>query len=172
MQDELQTRLARIEDRLAIYELLARHALTVDAAMRDAIEAIWDQEGSFDYGPLAAGPMSIPDMVDGLTGDEHRAAAEQGMAHLAALPSVTIDGDDATATSYLQLLVPRSGEDPLALPNHGRSTGYVAFRVSVSHWTLRRGPDGWRIRDRVMRAVGTSEARAIVAAAGSAMAAA
>lgn len=164
MHEELEIRLARVEDRLAIQELLARHALTVDAAMRGAIEAIWDNAGSFDYGPLAAGPMSIPDMVTGLTGPDHRAAAEHGMAHLAALPSITIDGDEATATSYLQLLVPRPAGEPLELPNHGRSPGYLAFRVSVSEWRFTRRADGWRIKDRVMRAVGTEEARALVAA--------
>ena len=86
-----------------------------------------------------------------------------GLAHFAGLPRIELNGDEAVATSYLQILTPHPTAEPHEVPNHGVSKGYRIHRVGVNRWELVRTRDGWKIKKRSMRSLdGTEPAREIL----------
>jgi hypothetical protein len=78
----IEERLAAVEDRLAICDLIARHALAVDTGNGAAATALLPPDGTFDRGApfaLLAGAAHAGAAVATL---EHRLAIEGGLAHL------------------------------------------------------------------------------------------
>jgi len=97
-----------------------------------------------DYGGLGLTPA-------------HQAAIAGGLAHLAALPQINLDGDRAVVTSYLQILTPHPTAEPHEVPNHGVSKGFRIHRVAANCWELERTTAGWKIRRRTVRTIDGSE---------------
>jgi SnoaL-like domain len=94
---------------------------------------------------------------------EHLAAVAGGLCHFAGLPRVELDGDSATATSYLQIITPHQGAAPMAVPGHGSSCGFRIHRVGANRWELKRTKDGWKVTRRTLRPLdGTDGARALL----------
>ena len=87
----------------------------------------------------------------------HQAAIAGGIAHFTGLPHVAISGDSAIVTSYLQVIVPQTQGDPVAVPNHGSSKGFRIHRVTANRWELLRTPQGWKIKQRTLRQLDGSE---------------
>jgi hypothetical protein len=156
----VEERLREVEDRLAIYNLIAAHPPSADTAASEFIAASWTEDGVFDRQlATSSGRAAIAQEV---LGEPHQAAIAGGIAHFAGLPHVAIDGDTAVVTSYLQIIVPDTEAASVAVPGHGASQGFRLHRVSANRWELARGPHGWRIKRRTLRPIGTAAARQLL----------
>jgi SnoaL-like domain len=151
----IEERLRMVEDRLEIYNLIASHPPSADTGGSDHISASWADDGVFDRGEDATrGRSAIAEQV---LSPAHQAAIAGGIAHFTGLPHVAISGDTAIVTSYLQVIVPQTQGDPVAVPNHGSSKGFRIHRVTANRWELLRTPQGWKIKQRTLRQLDGSE---------------
>ena len=157
LQLSLERRLRVIEDRLAIYNLIAGHPPSADIGASAYAEAVYTEDGVFDRGPGLAGATGNKVMGALLESPGHRAAIAGGLAHFTGLPHVTVDGDQAVVISYLQILTPNKSGEEVEVPNHGASRGYHIHRVVTNRWDLVRTPAGWKIKRRTLRLVDGSE---------------
>ncbi len=157
----LEERLRAIEDRLEIYNLIASHPPSADTGGGDHISGSWSEEGVFDRGDdVTRGRAAIAQQV---LSPAHQAAIAGGLAHFTGLPHVTITGDTAIVTSYLQVIVPQTQGDAVEVPNHGRSKGFRIHRITANRWELVRTQQGWKFKRRTLRQLDGSEpARAIL----------
>lgn len=161
-QSALEQRLQAIEDRLAIYNLIAGHPPSADTGADYYARAAYARDGVFDRGPHPGG-NGRDEIAAGLRAPAHQAAIAGGLAHFAGLPYVWIDGDTATVTSYLQILTPDVDGAPVELPNHGVSKGFRIHRVAANRWDLIRTAEGWKIQRRTLRPLdGTDGGRDIL----------
>lgn len=145
----LERRVADLEDRLAIMQLIASYGPAVDSMDRAAIAGMWTEAGSYDYGgPPLHGRDGVADLVDL---DTHRAYVEAGASHLLSAPRIALQGDRAVAVNYSQVFVKDD-----ALPGGG----WRADRTCANRWELVRTPDGWQVESRINRLLdGTQDAR-------------
>lgn len=148
--ETLEDRITKIEDRLEIYNLIAAHPPSADTGADYFASTVYLEDGVFDRGDLhgAVGNKAIGAFM--LT-PGHQQAIQGGLAHFCGLPHIILDGDDAYVTSYLQLISPDSKGEERELVNHGVSTGFRIHRVLANRWTLKRTPEGWRIKSRQLR---------------------
>ena len=162
MNDSLEDRVRAVEDKLAIFHLIASHPPAADTGTdryyRDAFAA--DGEMDLGGGKGARGNATIGALVKT---PEHQAAIAGGLCHFAGLPRVEVDGDSAVAISYLQIITPDRQAAPREVPGHGSTTGFRIRRVGANRWELRRGKDGWKVVRRTLRALdGTDDAQALL----------
>jgi SnoaL-like protein len=152
----IEDRIRAIEDRLEIYNLIASHPPSSDTGAQSYIQSIFLDDAELDLGggKSATGKGPISDIVKRPT---HTEAIKAGLAHFAGLPHVTIDGDRAVVTSYLQILAPHPTDDEIEVPGHGVSRGYRIHRVGANRWELVRTPLGWKIKRRIYRTLDGSE---------------
>ena len=146
----LEDRLRAIEDRLAIYNLLAAHPLSADTGEADFIDSIYMQDFVFDRGAGLSGARSRDNMVALVESDAHHTAIAGGLAHFGNLPLVELRGDTAVATSYLALITPDENGEERELANHGTSTGFRVHRVVANRWSLVREDSRWSIASRTV----------------------
>src|SRR5207244_4720389 len=159
----LEDRIRAIEDRLEIYNLIASHPPSADTAGRDHVAASWVEDGVFDRGENLSSPCGRDTIASHVLSEGHQVAIAGGLAHFTGLPHVAIDGDTAVVTSYLQILVPQTQGDPVAVPNHGSSRGFRVHRMTANRWELVRTAAGWKITRRSLRQLaGYWQARTIV----------
>jgi hypothetical protein len=159
----LEERVGEIEDRLAIYNLIASHPPSADTGNSAYTASVWTEDGVFDRGADFPRPTGRAAIAGGSSNPEHHRAIEQGIAHFAGLPYVRIDGDSAVAISYLQILVPDRVGPVFDVPNHGASRGFHVHRVSANRWEFVRTAEGWRIKSRTLRPLdGSAPAREIL----------
>jgi hypothetical protein len=152
----IEDRIRAIEDRLEIYNLIASHPPSADTGADYYTRAVYVDDGELDLGPNKA--TAGKDTIAGVTRTpEHQAAIAGGLAHLAALPHINLDGDRAVVTSYLQILTPHPTAKPHEVPNHGVSNGFRIHRVAANRWELERTSSGWKIRRRTVRTIDGSE---------------
>ena len=146
----LEDRIRAIEDRLEIYNLIASHPPSADTGADYYSRAIYVDDGEIDLaaGKGARGNQAIAALVKE---PGHQKAINEGLAHFASLPHITIDGDTASVVSYLQILAPHPNGAPIEVPNHGVSTGFRVHRVGANRWELVRTSAGWRIKRRTLR---------------------
>lgn len=152
----LEDRLRAIEDRLAIYHLIASHPPSADTAADYYTEKVYLEDGVFDRGEGLSGAVGAHEIGAITQTPEHRQAIAAGIAHFAGLPIIDIDGDRAVVTSYLQLLYPDASGENRELPNHGFSRGYRVHRVVANRWELARTSEGWKIKRRTLRPLDSS----------------
>ena len=122
-----------VRDRIEIDDLLTRYATAIDTGDYDLLDAVFTADADCDY-----------EVVGGFRGD--RAAFKAWLAevmgffdfhqHYVVNRAVDLDGDSATAVSYLYNPCRLAGGDRV-LEEGGRY-----------HDTLLRTPDGWRITAR------------------------
>ena len=153
----VEERIRAIEDRLEIYNLIASHPPSADTAGNDHITRSWVEDGVFDRGENLSSPRGRDSIANQVLSADHQAAIERGLAHFTSLPHVEIEGDMATVTSYLQILVPQTQGDPVDVPNHGSSKGFRVHRMTANRWELVRTPQGWKIKRRTLRQLDGSE---------------
>ena len=162
MSESLEARMRAVEDKLAIFHLIASHPPAADTGTdryyRDAFAA--DGEMDLGGGKGARGNDTIGALVKT---PEHAAAIAGGLCHFAGLPRVEIDGDNAVAISYLQIITPDRQAPPREVSGHGSTTGFRIHRVGANRWELRRGQDGWKVVRRTLRPLdGTDDAQALL----------
>ena len=158
----LEERLQEVEDRLEIINLIAAHPPGTDSGASQFTASYWIEDGEFDRGAGLSGLKGKAAMASGPT-PAFREAMRQGIAHFAGLPHIALDGDKATVTCYLQIVMPNSQGEPVELSSHGTSKGFRIHRMTVSRWDLVRTEDGWRIARRRLRLLDSSdEGRALL----------
>src|ERR1700739_1028852 len=157
LPSSLERRIRAIEDRLAIYNLIAGHPPSADTGAAGYAEAVYAEDGVFDRGASPSGAVGNKAIAASLKSEGHQAAIAGGLAHFTGLPHIAIDGDSAVVTSYLQILTPNKIGESIEVPNHGASRGYHIHRVVTNRWELARTPDGWKIKRRTLRLVDGSE---------------
>jgi hypothetical protein len=153
----LEARLRAVEDRLAIYNLIAGHPPSADTGADDYAATVYAEDGVFDRGEGLLGATGREAIAAILVHPDHQAAIRGGIAHFAGLPHVLLDGDRAVVTSYLQIIVPESEGEAREVPNHGASKGFRIHRVVANRWELKRSPEGWQIARRTLRPLDGSE---------------
>lgn len=132
--DALLARLQRVEDQLAIYQVISAYGPCADSCDMDALARACAADACYELGDIgtAQGWEAVRALFDA---PFHQALVRGGSAHIASLPHVHIDGDRAVATHYTQLMAHRDG-------------AYTCVRLSVHRWELERGPQGWVMKHR------------------------
>ena len=158
----LEDRIRAIEDRLEIYNLIASHPPSADTGADYYTRAAYAENGELDLGRGKA--MAGNEAIAAVTKTPaHQAAIAGGLAHFAGLPRIELDGDRATAISYLQILTPHPTAEPREVPNHGVTKGFRIHRVGANRWDLVRTASGWKIKRRTLRPLdGTEPARELL----------
>lgn len=140
---ELERRLRRAEDQLAIQNLLMRYGPLVDSATAEPAAALWVEGGGYNFTLPDGGTkrLEAPGEIAGMYGwPGHLDLVNTGCAHLTAPPAITVDEDEAQAVGYSVVLL-KEGER------------WFVWRAAVNHWTLKRTDSGWRIVERFNRAL-------------------
>jgi len=161
-QSSLEQRLRLVEDKLAILHLIASHPPAADTGDESYYRNAFATDGRVDLGggKGAAGNDAIGAIV---AKPEHRAAIAGGLCHFAGLPRIEINGDTATAISYLQIITPNHGAAPVEVSGHGSTSGFRIHRAGVNRWDLVRTADGWKVKRRMLRPLdGSPDARELL----------
>ena len=130
----LEERILAIEDRLAIYDLIASYGPAADAGAVEQTVALWTDDGVYDIDGVGH-YRGAEELASCFTSDLHQDYIHRGSAHVMSLPKVRVDGDQAMAINYATLLI-RDGD-------HFRVQRSVASR-----WELVRTPGGWKVQAR------------------------
>lgn len=138
--EEVETRLRRVEDELAIRNLILSYGPAADAGLAEAAASAWVPDGTYDWNPSAPPFQGRDDIAAMLRSDAHRHLVETGVAHVAGPPLIELDGDRATALGYTMVL----RRDTEA----GR---FFLWRVSAARWELERRDGSWLVRERTHR---------------------
>ena len=158
----IEDRLRAVEDKLEILNLIASHPPAADTGADYYTKWSFTEDGVIDLGG-GKGATGNEKIAAGQQSPGHLAAIAGGLAHFAGLPRIELNGDEAVATSYLQILTPHPTAEPHEVPNHGVAKGFRIHRVGVNRWELVRTRDGWKIKKRSMRSLdGTEPAREIL----------
>lgn len=148
---ELERRLQRAEDQLAIQNLLMSYGPLVDSATAGPAGELWVEGGGYNFTLPDGGTKRLvaPEEVSGMYAwPGHLDLVNTGCAHLTATPKITVDGDTAQAVGY-SVVILKEGER------------WFLWRAAVNHWTLERTGEGWRIVERFNRALdGSPESHA------------
>jgi ketosteroid isomerase-like protein len=133
---DLEERVQRLEDQLAIYQVVCSYGYAADGCNAEVLGEIYAEDGVYQVNDSSTyvGRGAVQGIVDS---PGHLALVSGGAAHMSTLPFVVIDGDRAVATCHT--MVPRRAAD----------ASYVIARLSASRIELERGADGrWRITHR------------------------
>lgn len=147
---DLESRLRIVEDRLAIYELIASYGPAVDSGDSRGASELWSKGGSYDVGGMGVttGREAIEALFEGAT---HQTLIANGAGHMLSSPMIAIDGDQATAINYSCMFTKTDA-------------GFLAARVAANHWRLERADGRWRVTKRINRLLdGSQEARDLLA---------
>jgi hypothetical protein len=148
---ELEQRVRRVEDELAIVRLLATYGPAVDAGDADTAAGLWAEDGEYDVEGWHM--RSRADVAEMVQSPAHQGLIRSGATHFLGPVRVDIDGDEAVAVC--ESILVRYTED----------SGYRVWRAGANHVVLRRTATGWRIVKRVARPLdGSAEARDLLAA--------
>jgi hypothetical protein len=160
---ELKRRLREVEDRLSIYQLVASYGPTLDGGMVPEAGQFWTEDGWDDVRVPNAGPDGLHGRtaIDGIA----RICRETnyGVAHIAQLPVVTVDGDRATVIGHTNAYLQEEGEfyrDGIGNPQ----PAFQAILVASARWDLVRIDGNWRVQRRTTRILdGSDESKDVFA---------
>lgn len=145
--DELEARLTRVEDELAIRRVILAYGPAADAALSTLAASRWLEDGLYDWDADGA-PHEGRAAVDAMLQTEgHLGLVGAGVAHFAGPPLIELDGDTATALTY-SLIMRR---DPA-------NEAFYLWRVSAAKWDLERTGASWKVRRRTNRLLDESGA--------------
>ena len=145
---DLERRLVRVEDELAITRMIASYGPLVDAGEAQAVASLWAEDGSYD---VEGWQMRSREDVEAMVRSEgHQHLIAGGCAHFLGPAYVQVEGDEAVAVFESVLVRHRDGE-------------FSVRRAGANQVRLRRSkqdPRRWEIVERTTRALtGTQEAR-------------
>ncbi len=131
--EALERRLQDVEDRLAIYQLLATYGPAVDSLAHETIEAMWAVDGTYQISDSFYGSArAVSDMLDE---PRHQGYVNAGCGHVMSLPHLTIEGDTAVATGYARIHLTEGDNIKIQ-------------RMSATRWELVRTAAGWQVKRR------------------------
>lgn len=147
----LESRLQELEDRAAIFQLMATYGPAVDTCNLEAVADLWTEDGIYDTdGYRFIGSADVGSVT---RDDLHLQVVAQGAAHMIGMPHLTISGNTAVATGYSQVCL-----------NEGDH--HSVWRTSANRWEFLRTGSGWKVTNRInRRLVGSEESRAVLAGA-------
>jgi hypothetical protein len=126
---------AELADRLAILELTARLALTIDARDWDGFQQVFTDPVYSDRTSLFGGDPQTSTPAELVGGLRYALGGLDTTHHLISCQSITLNGDEATSAANMQ------GIHVLA-----NSSGGSDWTVAGRHdYKLKRTADGWRI---------------------------
>ncbi|WP_347955487.1 nuclear transport factor 2 family protein [Gordonia aichiensis] len=146
---DLAARVAYLEDKQAIVDLMTSYGPAIDAGCADADARVWTADGVYDVDTgVMRGHEQITAMVRGRM---HQGFIAQGCAHILEPGQVRIDGDTAVATGKSMLIL--HDDD-----------GFTVARATANRWELIRTDEGWKCTRRVGRVLDSRpEARELLA---------
>jgi SnoaL-like domain len=129
--ESLEKRIRRIEDQLAIYQLISAYGAFADSSSLESMQALFHTDAEMVIGGHGAlkGHAGI---AEAMHGPYHQMLTKNGSGHTASLPYVVIEGDRASATLYNILFRNRDGE-------------FIVERVAAGRWEFIRSLAGWKI---------------------------
>lgn len=151
----LAQRLQRVEDMLAIYELISSYGPAVDSDCCEEAAKLWTEDGRYEIPGIGHcnGRREIQQLFEG---EMHQALIMGGAAHVLSMPHVRLDGDTAVATHYAQVFVPQKGKEG--------NGAFGIYRTVATRWELVRTDGGWKCKRRINHLLdGRSEARELLA---------
>ena len=147
---ELEGRIRLLEDRAAIFQLMATYGPAIDTCDSDSVAGLWAEDGIYDtdgyrfVGDKQVGSLAVL--------EEHKAVVRNGAAHVVGMPHLVIDGDHAVATGYSRVYL-------------NKGDHHEVMRASSNRWEFLRTERGWRVTHRVNRRLtGTEESLALLSA--------
>lgn len=140
----LESRLAELEDREAIRNLIARYGPLADTGNAAAIAAMWREDGVYEIGGY--GEHAGHDAIAALfTTSTHLELMRGGCAHILGPPHISIDGTQAVAVGHSCVF-------------RHTGSGFEAWRVSANRWELAKADGIWQLSHRSNRPLDGSEA--------------
>jgi len=159
---ELSARLQKVEDELAVRNLMVRYGLAVDGGDSAAAESLFTKDSIYDVAAPDTGMEAERGEARAsyiMEGPDDIAAMVEGPGHQSLLPNsahtlgpdeVWIEGDIAYATGYSRLYLKEGDE-------------FRLLRLSINSWTFKKQIDGrWLIHRRATRPRGGAEAHQIL----------
>ena len=146
---DLAARIALLEDREAIRELIARYGPLADAGDCAGAAALWTDDGVYEVGGFGSytGRAAIQALLEG---EGHQSLIHGGAAHVLSPPVIDLDGDRATARTY-SVVFRKSGDN------------WEAHRASANMWHLVRVAGEWKVARRVNQLLdGSADARTLI----------
>jgi len=145
----LETRVAELEDELAVRRLIASYGPAVDSGDSVAAGALWTKDSVYD---MDVGVLDGSAGVSGMVlGDTHQEIISGGSAHNIGPALVQVSGDRAAALTYSQVF------------RADGQGGFSIWRVAANRWDLVRTDGGWQIAGRFTRLLdGRADAREIL----------
>lgn len=142
--ETLEQRLLRIEDHLAIYQLISAYGAAADSCNMDAMLALWHEDGEYAIGGLG-NHKGHQGVRNALNGEYHQMLVTNGSGHVNSIPHVVVDGDRAVATNFGTLFLWKDGE-------------FILERLASARWDLVRDRGSWKIMKRTTEPLhGTNE---------------
>ncbi|WP_213575339.1 nuclear transport factor 2 family protein [Rhodococcus sp. USK13] len=143
-------RVAVLEDKLAILELMTAYGPAIDSGSAEAVARLWTEDGVYDVDTgVLRGHAAITAMVQS---QAHQGWIAGGCAHMLEPGHIRVDGDTAVATCKSQLII--RDED-----------GFRVHRITANRWELAKIDGVWKVTRRTNRLLdGREEARALLAA--------
>jgi SnoaL-like domain len=143
----LEQRLQQLEDQAALYQLLSAMGPVTDTGTPQDIAALYTSDGEYRTdvpGSVpAAGRQAVAALFDT---PMHRTATSQGSGHTFGFPRLWLHGDRAEGICHSVLYL-------------RRDEGWMVARVAANHFIFERSADGWRVKRRWNRLLGSDEAR-------------
>ena len=152
-----ESRLRALEDKLAIYDLLAIQPPLSDSGASESTGSLFSEDGEFAL-PDGQGRMSVDDIKRYMGSTDYKRILDGGLAHFSSHPLVRVGGNSAVAFNYLQLIVPQHEGEVTSVPGLGASKGYFLLRVAICRWDIVRTANGWRVRKRTAQSLDGSPA--------------
>lgn len=144
----LEHRLAELEDREAIRNLIARYGPLADTGNAAAIAAMWREDGVYEVGGY--GEYAGHDAIAALfTTGTHQELMRAGCAHILGPLHISIDGPQAVAVGHSCVF-------------RHTASGFEAWRVSANRWELLKSDGRWRVSRRSNRPLDGSEAARVL----------
>jgi hypothetical protein len=125
-----------VADRLAIQDLIARYAVVVDGRDYDALDGLFTPDARIDFTAFG-GPSGTPADIKAFLADS--LAIFSRTQHMMGLPSITVDGDRASART--------SCHNPMVLTDADGTTKVWLIGLWYDD-ALVRTPAGWRFAAR------------------------
>lgn len=150
----LEERLNRVEDELAITQLIASYGPFVDGGDADAVAGIWTEDGVYD---VDEGHMAGRDQLAAMVRSRaHQGWINGGCAHFLGPAHVTLHGDTAVAVCHSLMVLNNGGV-------FGQDAAFGVRRATAHHFELVRTEEGWRVARRTSRVLdGRPEAPALL----------
>jgi uncharacterized protein (TIGR02246 family) len=132
MTDTIEARLRKLEDQIAIYQVINGYGYAVDGLNAEAVGSCYTDDGIYAVGDI--GEMKGRETIEAITRDTgHLGYVAAGCAHISTVPHVIVEGDEAVATCHTMVAM------------HG-DEGFFIGRLSASRLQLTRQADGaWKI---------------------------